>query len=82
MKKNNNIEWLDTNKIQINNPGIFTILQVVFIVLKLTNLINWSWWMVWMPTFISVGISLTIILIVLIVVGINRLRLKKITKEK
>lgn len=82
MKRNNNIEWLDTNKIQINNPGIFTILQVVFIVLKLTNLINWSWWMVWMPTFISVGISLTIILIVLIVVGINRLRFKKITKEK
>ncbi len=66
MKKNNNIEWLDTNKIQINNPGIFTILQVVFIVLKLTNLINWSWWMVWMPTFISLGISVIIILFILI----------------
>ena len=66
MKKNNNIEWLDTNKIQINNPGIFTILQVVFIVLKLTNLINWSWWMVWMPTFISLGISVIIILFNLI----------------
>ena len=66
MKKNNKIEWLDTNKIQINNPGIFTILQVVFIVLKLTNLIDWSWWMVWIPTFISLGISVIAILFILI----------------
>ena len=66
MKKNNKIEWLDTNKIQINNPGILTILQVVFIVLKLTNLIDWSWWMVWIPTFISLGISVIAILFILI----------------
>lgn len=85
MKNNsNNINWfkMDRTPTPTGGPGIFTILQVIFIVLKLTNLIDWSWWLVWTPTFISAGISLTIILIVLIVAGINRLRLRKIIKGK
>ena len=41
----------------------FGLLQIVFIVLKVTGLITWSWWMVFIPLWIE----LSIILIVLII---------------
>ena len=47
--------------------GILTILQIVFIVLKLTNTIDWSWWAVFIPSF--VGVTLIIIAIAAIVVA-------------
>ena len=43
--------------------GVLGVLQIIFIVLKLCNVLQWSWWMVFIPAYISVG--LTIILIVL-----------------
>lgn len=36
--------------------GFFGLLQVAFIILKVTDLINWSWWMVFLPLWISIGI--------------------------
>lgn len=47
----------------IGFPGLLTIL---FIGLKLTNFINWSWWWVLSPMLISLGIVLTIFLVVAI----------------
>ena len=35
--------------------GLLGILQIIFIVLKLTNLIAWSWWAVLIPTWIGLG---------------------------
>lgn len=46
--------------------GFFGLLQIAFIVLKVTNLINWSWWMVFIPTYISVGITLVVLIVILI----------------
>ena len=31
--------------------GFFGLLAIVFIVLKLTNYINWSWWYVLLPIY-------------------------------
>lgn len=31
------------------NPGIFGLLGIVFVVLKLTHVIDWSWWWVTFP---------------------------------
>lgn len=42
--------------------GLFSVLQVIFIVLKLCNLINWSWWAVLIPTWISLGLLVIILL--------------------
>jgi len=33
-----------------------TLLQIVFITLKLCNVIHWSWWYVMLPTLIPLGI--------------------------
>lgn len=34
--------------------GILDVLLVVFIVLKLTGVINWSWWLVFSPLFAGI----------------------------
>lgn len=36
-----------------SGPGLGTILGVVFIVLKLTGVIGWSWWWVTLPLWIG-----------------------------
>ena len=52
----------------VNNTGISFIglLQITFIVLKLCKVINWSWWLVCLPTIISVGLIIFVYLVALI----------------
>lgn len=42
------------------------VLQIVFIVLKLCGVIKWSWWLVLMPLWISLGIGIIAITIFVI----------------
>jgi membrane protein DedA with SNARE-associated domain len=57
------------NKTEIRYVGInfFGLLAIVFITLKLTGYINWSWWWVlaplWMPLPVILGIVAIIFLI-------------------
>ncbi len=53
------------NKNNTTSGGIgFTgLLTIVFIVLKLLNVIKWSWWWVLSPIWISFGIALVVIFI-------------------
>lgn len=54
-----------------NNSGggtsTLTILQVVFIVLKLCGLIDWSWWAVLIPLWISLALIALIVIVGVIV---------------
>lgn len=47
--------------------GVPTILFVIFLVLKLTHLIDWSWWWVtaplWIPVLAAVGVGIIAALI-------------------
>lgn len=56
--------------------GILGVLQIVFLVLKLTGLITWSWAVVLIPLWISLGI-LVIFLIVTIIVVKNNFKTKR-----
>ena len=47
--------------------GILAVLQIVFLVLKLTGLIDWSWWLVLVPLCADIGFSLLYIIIALII---------------
>lgn len=47
-------------------------LQVAFIVLKLCHMIDWSWWWVLSPTWISIGISILFIVSALIIAAIKK----------
>lgn len=48
-----------------NGIGFFGLLTIVFITLKLTNYIDWSWFWVlaplWMPIVLIIGILLLIV---------------------
>ena len=46
--------------------GALGVLQIVFIVLKAINVIDWSWWQVFIPTFVSLGLTVIAILILAI----------------
>lgn len=52
------------SKIIYRGPGFCSLLGVAFIVLKLTEVINWSWWWVLLPVYgpIILGIILIVIL--------------------
>lgn len=47
--------------------GIVAVLQIVFLVLKLTGLIDWSWWLVLVPLWADIGFGLLLIIIALII---------------
>lgn len=43
--------------------GLSSLLTIIFVVLKLVGVINWSWWWVISPTLISLGLWLIVIVI-------------------
>ena len=51
--------------------GFSGILFIVFLILKLCNVINWSWWWVTAPLWILLGIALLCLIIGLICIGIG-----------
>ena len=60
---------MNNNKVVTRSP-ICMILFIVFLVLKLTNVINWSWWWVTAPLWIPVSIALVLLLIAIAILGI------------
>ena len=46
--------------------GILGVLQIVFVVLKCLDLVDWSWWVVLIPTFVSIGLFIIAVAIILI----------------
>ena len=54
--------------------GFLGLLQIVFIVLKVTGLITWSWWMVFIPLWIELSIILIVLIIHAIINKSERLR--------
>lgn len=52
--------------------GFFGLLQVVFIALKVAKVIDWSWWLVFLPIWIELGIIILLIIIFTIIYFIRR----------
>lgn len=46
--------------------GLSTILTVIFVIAKLVGLVEWSWWIVFLPTIISWLIFVVIAVIITI----------------
>lgn len=68
-----------TSTTSTSGIGFSGLLTIVFIVLKLTNVINWSWLWVLSPLWISVAL---VIAIVLIGLGVTYLIIKPIKNRK
>lgn len=60
-----------------------TVVFIVFLILKLTNVIDWSWWWVTAPLWMSVGLGIAIVLIYSIVLFcIYIARIHKLNKRR
>jgi hypothetical protein len=47
--------------------GLGTVLFIVFLILKLTHTIDWSWWWVTSPLWISAGFVIIVLLIIMVI---------------
>ena len=54
--------------VRTNGIGFFGLLAIVFITLKLTGYIAWSWWLVLAPLWIPFALVITIFLTIFIFV--------------
>jgi len=58
-----------TPPISIGVPGLLTL---IFIVLKLTHSIDWSWWWITAPLWIPATVAITVLGIVIVIKTIVR----------
>ena len=61
--------------------GIAEVLTIVFVVLKLTDVIAWSWWLVLLPTIISFSFYTLLLVVKLVAVLIGVVAVKKRQKR-
>ena len=61
----------NNTKVVVHMP-FCTVLFIVFLVLKLTNVIGWSWWWITAPLWIPVSLMLILLVILGIVSIIER----------
>ena len=54
--------------------NILGVVEIVFIILKLLGIINWSWWIVLIPLWIDLGITLLVILIIIVAIIMDNKR--------
>ena len=47
--------------------GLPTILTVIFVIAKLAGVIEWSWWIVFLPTIIPLALWFILIVILIII---------------
>lgn len=52
------------NETKSGGIGLSGVLFIVFLVLKLTHNINWSWWWVTSPLWIPIALVLAILIVV------------------
>lgn len=57
---------MNSNNSTSGGTSILSILQVIFIVLKLLKVITWSWWTVFIPTWIGLGIFALFFIVIFI----------------
>lgn len=66
---------MDNNNNSTNNGITFAgLLTILFIALKLTHVIDWSWWWVLAPVWIGVAIAVLVALVIFVVAVIKATR--------
>ena len=58
---------MENNSSSYAGIGVVGVLEIIFIVLKLVGVIDWSWWIILIPLWIDLGMSFILVLIVFII---------------
>ena len=61
-----------SSKSSSGGTSILTVLQIIFIVLKLLKVITWNWWTVFIPTWIGLGIFALFFIVIFIIALFSR----------
>ena len=64
----------DNNNNTSGGIGFAGLLAIVFIILKLCNVIAWSWWWVLSPIWISFGLGIILIALTILVALLSNRR--------
>lgn len=56
----------NNNSSAVGGVGFLGLLQLVFIVLKLCKVIDWSWWLVLIPLWVEIGVVILVFAIAII----------------
>lgn len=54
-------------KVDFTLPGLPVLLAIIFMILKLCNIISWSWFWVFSPIIISCGLGIGLLLLALLI---------------
>jgi hypothetical protein len=61
------------NSVKVTGMSLNTILFIVFLVLKLTDNIDWSWWWVFAPIWVPFAAGTFVVVVSLLVLGIRNI---------
>ena len=70
---------MNKNSISVSTGSLCSTLFIVFLILKLTKVIDWSWWWVTAPLWGGVAIMILALIILFIVSAIMTIRDKSTT---
>lgn len=59
-----------SDKVKSEGLGLFGVMGVVFIILKLVGVINWSWWLVTLPFWGGFALIISVMIIIGIIMWI------------
>lgn len=57
--------------------GFGAVLFIVFLILKLTNYIDWSWWWITAPVWIPLGLAVMILIVTALVLIVKEIKSKR-----
>ena len=59
---------------QTTTGGVSTlgVVQIVFVILKLVGVIEWSWWLVFIPLYISIGFIVLSLIVGLLIINLMK----------
>lgn len=61
-----------TNDRRVSNGiGLPWVLFFIFLILKLTKTVDWSWWVVTAPLWVAYGLAFILVLLVLVIVAVK-----------
>lgn len=72
-------------KVNFTLPGLPVLLAIIFIILKLCNVITWSWFWVFSPIIISFGLGIALVLfalLIMLIFGSIRVLIEMLDRKK
>lgn len=72
-------------KVNFTLPGLPVLLSLIFMILKLCNIITWSWFWVFSPIIISFGLGIALVLLallIMIIFGSIRLLIEVLDRKR